>query len=301
MNVFLAGGSGAIGMPLVRALVEEGHAVTALTRSATKVDSLRALGASVAIADALDRTALTAAVGTARPTHVIHQLTALSGGIPRRDSDLAPTNRLRIEGTGNLIEAAVLAGARRLVVGSFAPFSSDRPQDSPAPAATEAIRSMERQVLEASRTGRIAGVVLRYGLFYGANTPSTKVLIDLVRKRRLPVVSGDRSQLPFVHVDDAVAATVMALDRAPAGSTYEIVDDRPSSFTEFAEEIAHWTGSAAPWRLPAWILRLMAPYQARMNAVRLQLSNARAKEELGWQPLFPTVQDGIRAILDRKA
>src|SRR5206468_1332148 len=149
MKVFVAGGSGTIGVPLVRALVAAGHEVTALTRSVDKQDELRALGASAAVADALDREALIAAV-----------------------------------------EAAHAA----------------------------AVRSMESQVLDATRRGSIEGVILRYGMFYGLETPSTRAMINMVRKRRLPVVRNDTGQLPVIHIDDAVSATVRALELAPAGA-----------------------------------------------------------------------------------
>src|SRR6187549_2202635 len=104
MKVFVAGASGAIGIPLVRALVTAGHEVTALTRTAGKEAGLRALGASVTVANALNRDALITAVAAAEPTHVIHQLTALPLDGPRRAADLDATNRLRIDGTRNLLE-----------------------------------------------------------------------------------------------------------------------------------------------------------------------------------------------------
>ena len=219
MNVFVAGGSGTIGIPLVRALVAAGHQVTALTRSASKQDDLHALGASVAVADALDREALIAAVEAAHPTHVIHQLTALPKDGPRRPSDLDATNRLRIDGTRNLLDAAIQAGARRFVVGSFAHALASRARRRASDdAAAAPFDRWKRQVLEATERGSIEGVVLRYGMFYGLETPSTVAMIDMVRKRRLPVVRGDAGQLPLIHIDDAVSATVRALDRAPAGS-----------------------------------------------------------------------------------
>src|SRR5712692_5734933 len=169
MRVFLAGGTGAIGAPLIRALTAAGHQVTALTRSSANAPTLRALGATPAVADALDAEALRRVVVDAQPTHVVHELTALPKGGPRSARELAPTNRLRIEGTRNLLEAAVAAGAKRLVAGSFAMFRGAPPADAPPDVrdAAEAVRSMESQILEASRAGRIEGVVLRYGLFYG--------------------------------------------------------------------------------------------------------------------------------------
>jgi nucleoside-diphosphate-sugar epimerase len=294
MNVFVAGGSGTIGVPLVRALVAAGHQVTALTRAISKRDELQALGAAVAVADALNRESLIAAVDAARPTHIVHQLTALPKDGPRRASDLDATNRLRVDGTRNLLDAAIHAGARRFVVGSFA-MLADRGTGGPASAdpAAAAVRSMERQVLEASARGSIEGIVLRYGMFYGLETPSTAAMIDMVRKRRLPVVRGDAGQLPLIHVEDAVTATVRALEVAPAGGVYDIVDDRAVSLTEIVEAIADYTGSAAPLRVPAWLPRLLAPYMARLTSIRMPLSNAAAKVELGWRPKYSTMRDGL--------
>ena len=302
MRIFIAGGSGTIGVPLVRALVAAGHQVTALTRSPNKQQQLRALGASVVVADALDRDALAAAVTAASPTHVVHQLTALPKDGPRRASDLDATNRLRTEGTKNLLEAAIHAGARRFLVGSFA-LQSNRGRATPATdaAALAATQSMEQQVLEATKRGAIEGVILRYGLFYSLDTPSMAAIVELVRKRRLPVVRGDQGQLPPVHLDDAVNATVLALDRAPAGGVYDIVDDRAVSMAEFVEAIATYTGSAAPIRVPAWLPRLVAPYMARVTSVRLPLSNARAKAELGWRPRYPTVREGLAEMFRHAA
>jgi len=301
MNVFVAGGSGTIGVPLVRALVGAGHRVTALTRSIDKQNGLRALGASAAVADALDREALIAAVEAAHPTHVIHQLTALPKGGPRRPSDVDPTNRLRIDGTRNLLEAAINAGARRFIVGSFALLSPRGPVAPPEDAAAAAVRSMESQVLEATKRGSIEGVILRYGMFYSLDTPSIIAMIDMVRKRRLPVVRGDAGQLPWIHVDDAVSATVRALDLAPAGSVYEIVDDHPASMSEIVKAIAEYTGSAAPLQVPAWFPRLVAPYMARMISIRMPLSNAKAKTELGWRPKYSTIRDGLAEMFHQAA
>jgi 2-alkyl-3-oxoalkanoate reductase len=301
MNVFVAGGSGTIGMPLVRALVAVKHQVTALTRSANRRDELRALGAAVAVADALNREALIAAVEAARPTHVIHQLTALPRGGPRRPGDLDATNRLRIDGTRNLLDAAVNAGAWRFIVGSFGVLSARGPVATASDAAAAAVRSMEGQVLDATRRGAIEGVILRYGMFYGLGAPSTVAMIAMVRKRWLPVVRGDAGQLPVIHVDDAVSATVRALDLAPAGAAYDIVDDRAVSLTEIVEAIAAYTGSPKPLKVPAWLPRLVAPYMARMTSIRMPLSNAHARAELGWRPTYPTIRDGLAGMFRHTA
>jgi 2-alkyl-3-oxoalkanoate reductase len=302
MNIFLAGGSGAIGLPLVRLLVADGHQVTASTRSSENASILRSLGATPAIADALDAEALRRVVVAANPTHVIHQLTALPKAGPRSARDLIPTNLLRIEGTRNLIAAAVASGATRFIGGSFALMGAATfgvPAD--AQDAADAVRSMESQILEASRSGAIEGVVLRYGLFYGPENPSTARSVALVRRRLLPIISGDRGQLPFIHVDDAASATVAALDRAPAGSTYDIVDNRPVSMSEFAQTLAEAAGARRPFAMPSWLLRLLSPYMARMIALRLPLSNEKARVELGWRPSFPTIREGLPQTLQHAA
>jgi nucleoside-diphosphate-sugar epimerase len=302
MNVFVAGGTGAIGIPLVRALVAAGHQVAALTRSKNKQLELRAMGATPAVADALDRDALIAAVAAAHPTHVIHQLTALPKGGPRKPSDLAATNRLRIEGTRNLLEAAIKAGSRRFVAGSFALLAArDLAGPETGDEAAAAVQSMESQVLEATRRGSIEGVILRYGMFYGLETASTVAMLDLVRKRRLPVVRGDHGQLPLIQIDDAVNATIRALDVAPAGGVYDIVDDRAVSFTEIVEGLAEYSGSARPLKVPAWLLRLAAPYTARILSMHMPLSNKKAKAELGWQPRYPTLRDGLSQMFRHAA
>ena len=301
MNVFIAGGSGTIGIPLVRALVAGGHQVTAMTRSPGKERELRALGASVVVADALDRPAVIRAVADARATHVIHQLTALPKTGVRGPSDLEATNRLRIEGTRNLLDAAITAHVRRFLAGSFAMLSSGEPTHSSTEAAAAAVRSMETQVLEATARDAIEGVILRYGLFYGPDVPSTIDMIDKIRRRRLPVVRGDAGQLPLIHIDDAVSATVLALDRAPAGAVYDIVDDLAVSLTEIVEKIAEYTGSSEPHRVPAWVPRLLAPYMSRLTSMRVPLSNAKAKAELGWRPKYPTMREGLAAFVQKVA
>jgi len=294
MNVFLAGGSGAIGVPLVRALVAAGHSVTALTRSPANAPMLRALGATPAVADALDADALRRVVVAAHPTHVIHQLTALPKGGPRSARDLMPTNRLRTEGTRNLVAAASAAGAARMIGGSFALLGAAKSGIPPGiAAAADAVQSMESQILEARG---LEGVVLRYGLFYGPETASTLQMIALARRRLLPAVRGDRGLLPWIHVDDAASATVAALDRAPAGSTYDIVDDRAVSSSEMARAIAAAAGAPRPIAVPAWLPRLVAPYLARMMAIRLPLSNEKARAELGWRPAFPTIDEGLSTL-----
>jgi nucleoside-diphosphate-sugar epimerase len=303
MNVFVAGASGTIGVPLVRALVKAGHDVTAMTRTPSKQDSLRVLGATPVVADALDPDAVARVVRAAAPEVVVHQLTALpkSGGV-KRASDLEPTNRLRIDGTRNLLAAAVAARSRRIIVGSFAMLPAAGP-DAPENmrSAAEAVASMESQVLDADRRGLIEGVVLRYGLFYGPDNPATRNMITMAKRRMLPVIRGDRSLLPVIHDDDAVSATVAALDHGARGGVYDIVDDRAVSMTEIVTTLADRAGAPRPFTVPAWLPRLLAPYMAQITSVRMLLSNAGARAALGWRPAYPTIADGLSRTLSRAA
>jgi nucleoside-diphosphate-sugar epimerase len=304
VTVFVAGGSGTIGLPLVRALVGGGHEVFATTRSPGKREEIGALGATPVVVDALDAPALERAVKAASPSHVIHQLTALPRTGPRRASDLTATNRLRDEGTRNLLRAAVAAGASRIVGGSFALLgaaASEASEVAVVDPAVQAVRSMESQLLDAARRGEIEAVVLRYGLFYGPGNPATREMIALVRRRRLPRVRHDRGQLPYIHLDDAVAATVAALDHGSSGGVYDIVDDCPTSFSEMVTGLAQAVGAPRPWSVPGWLLRLAAPYTARLLAVRRPLSNAAARRDLGWSPAYPSYREGLRDTLGRAA
>lgn len=302
MKVFLAGASGTIGVPLVRALVAAGHEVTAMTRSPEKQAPLKALGAEPVVADALDAAALMRVVVGARPDVVIHQLTNLPKTGVRSTRDLASTNRLRTEGTKNLIAAAVAAKARRIVGASFVLALAARPDEhGQVEEGAAAIQSMESQIVEASRSGAIEGIVLRYGMWYGPGNPMTQQMVSMAKRRMLPTVRGDRSLLPVLHLDDAVSAAIAALDHGRPGTIYDIVDDQPVSMTDIVQELARRVAAPRPFSVPSWIPRLLSPYMARITAIRLPLSNAKARAELGWRPAYPTMQDGLARTMSGAA
>ena len=312
MRVFVAGGSGAVGNRLVPALARAGHDVVALTRTPAKVDTIRALGAEAVVADALDRDAVVAAVQDARPEAVIHQLTAIPDRInPRKmASDFEVTNRLRSEGTDNLLEGARAAGARRFLAQSFAgwPFAreggpvkdEDAPLDSDPPgdlgALLDAIRHLEDAVTGADY---IDGIVLRYGFFYG---PGTAMAADgsttkEVRKRRFPIVGGGGGIWSFVHIDDVADATVAALERGRPG-IYNVVDDEPAKASEWIPVLAETVGAKPPRRVPGWVGRLAAGPGALMMMTEVRgASNAKAKRDLGWQPRHASWREGFRTSL----
>ena len=299
LRIFLAGATGTLGRRLVPLLIERGHHLTGTTRS--DADRLRALGAEPVQVDPFDAAALRAAVVAAEPDVVVHQLTALSGlGMVRNfDKAFAMTNRLRTEGTDNLIAAARAAGARRLVWQSYAgwpyareggPIKSEDDELDPEPPADVRESLAAIRHLEAAVTGAegMEGVVLRYGGFYG---PGTSIdaggqHVELMRKRRVPVGGDGAGIWSLVHIDDAAAATVAAIEGGAPG-IYNIVDDAPAPTSELLPALAVALGAPAPRRLPGWLVRLIAGPQALslMTSAR-GASNAKARRELGWTPRF---------------
>jgi 2-alkyl-3-oxoalkanoate reductase len=315
VRVFVAGGSGAIGKRLVPKLVGAGHSVIVLTHSPEKAGAIEESGAEPVVGDALDRDAVVAAVREAAPEVVVHQLTALSSvtGNPRRfDREFALTNRLRTEGTDNLIAGARAAGARRFVAQSFAgwPYarkggpvkSEDDPLES-SPPITEletfaAIRDLEGAVTDAES---LEGIVLRYGGFYGPGTSlargSTEAFQKTIRKRRFPIVGAGTGVWSFVHIDDAATATLAAVERGTPG-LYNIVDDDPAPVSEWLPALADAIGAKPPRRVPVWVGRLVGgPIAAAVMIDNRGASNAKAKRELGWEPAYPSWREGFPAVL----
>jgi 2-alkyl-3-oxoalkanoate reductase len=307
MRVFVAGASGVIGRALVPQLVAAGHEVTGTTRAEERAEGIRASGARAVVCDALDADALRAAVEQAAPEVVVHQLTSLPHRFDPRDKGIyAATNRVRGEGTHNLIAAARAAGARRLVCQSiafaYAPGAQPEVMDedarlalgSPPPFgdAVRAIDEMERAVLGAEG---LEGVVLRYGWFYGPGTfyADDGSMAHDVRKRRFPVIGRGTGLFSFVHVDDAASATVSAVERGAPG-IYNVVDDDPAPQREWLPFYAEAIGAKKPLRVPVWIARLVVGKIATMVGVQPGASNAKAKRELGWEPRWRSWRQGFR-------
>ena len=296
LRIFIAGASGTLGRRLVPQLVARGHHVVGSTRS--RPDELRALGAEPVVVDPLDAEALREAVVRAQPDVVVHQLTALSGlGMMRNfDKAFAVTNKLRTEGTDNLIAAARAAGARRLVWQSYGgwPYARDNgalkteedPLDPDPPAdareSLAAIRYLEHAVLESD----LEGVVLRYAGFYGPGTSIDEggQHTELIRKRRFPLGGDGAGVWSFVHIDDAAAATVAAIEGSATG-IFNVAGDDPLTTAEWLPALARRLGAPQPRHLPGWLVRLAGGPQAYSMMTRQRgASNAKAKRELGWQP-----------------
>jgi nucleoside-diphosphate-sugar epimerase len=309
MRIFLAGATGALGQSLVPLLIDAGHEVTGMTRSPRKAEQLRAAGAEPAIADGLERDAVIAAVTAARPDAVIHQLTGLAGLSNLRDFDksFALTNRLRTEGTDNLLAAARGAGASRFLAQSYAGWPSgfsrgpvtteDDPLDpDPVPSMREshaAIRHLESATVEAG------GLVLRYGAFYGPGTGLAPggAQLEAVHKRQFPVVGDGGGVWSFIYIHDAATATLAALERAAPG-VYNIVDDDPAPARDWLPALAGAAGAKPPRHIPRWVARLVAgeAIATMMTEIR-GASNAKAKRELGWTPAYPSWREGFAVTL----
>jgi nucleoside-diphosphate-sugar epimerase len=307
MKVFVAGASGTMGRPTVRQLVAAGHEVTGMTRREERMEEIRAAGATPVRCNVFSPHEVDNALQQAEPEVVIHLLTSLPPRLDykAKDDPLAATNRVRSEGTRNLIAAARAAGARRLVAESvaflYAP-EGDSVKDEEAPlfhgaptpfaGAVEALADLERQVAGAEG---IEGVVLRYGWLYGPGTYFDREgsQTEEALKRRLPVVGKGTGIFSFLQVEDAAAATVAAVERGAPG-VYNVVDDEPAPMREWVPAFAAAVGAKKPWRVPVWLARLVAGSAAADTATQLRgASNAKAKRELGWQPSYSSWRQGF--------
>lgn len=310
VKVFVAGASGAIGRPLIRQLVAAGHEVTGTTRHEERAEEIRAAGAKTVVCDVFDRQALEAAVAEAAPEVVVNQLTSLPEDFNPRTIDYGPTNRVRQEGGGNLMAAALAAGARRYVTQSiaflYAPEGGSvkdedaRPFEDAPPPFDEGVGAMLAHEREVLGTDGIEGVVLRYGQFYGPGTyytPGSGSIAKQVSKRMLPVVGPGTGVSSFIHVEDAASATVAALDHGAPG-IYNAVDDEPARVSEWLPLYAEAIGAKRPLRVPAWLARVVGGKMAIQFAIHLRgASNAKAKRELGWQPRYPSWRQGFGEAL----
>jgi nucleoside-diphosphate-sugar epimerase len=293
---------------MLRQLAARGHQVTATTRSADKVAQLRAAGAEPVVVNGLDAAGIGEAVARAAPDAIVHQMTALSGApnLRRFDRWFARTNELRTRGTEHLLAAAKASGVKRFIAQSYTGWTNeptggpikteDDPLD-PHPAAMQretlaAIRFLEQAVLDAP----LEGIVLRYGNFYGPG--AWEPLVELIRKRQLPIIGGGAGVWSWIHVDDAAAATVAALERGQRG-IYNIVDDEPAPVAEWIPYLAEVVGARRPLRIPTWLGRLVGgEAAARMMTRSRGVSNAKAKRALDWQPAWRSWREGFRHLAE---
>lgn len=308
MKVFVTGGTGAIGKFLLPLLLENKHEVVALTRSVIKAAQLEDTGVSAVIADPLDKQALTAAVRRAEPDVIIHQLTALTGvgNFRKLDQEFALTNRFRTEVTDTLLAAARTIGTRRFIAQSFCgwpyakkggPVKTEEDPLDPKPPRSftktlAAIRSLEDKV---RGTTFLEAVALRYGMFYGPGTGLGKggAIVQMVRKRRLPIIGSGAGIWSFIHIIDAARATVAAISHGAPG-IYNIVDDEPAKVATWLPVFAKAVGAKPPRRIPHWLGELLVGKAGVSMMTQIRgCSNAKAKRELNWSPVYPSWRIGF--------
>src|SRR5262245_2601112 len=302
MRVLVVGASGAIGTRLVPQLIDAGHEVIGTSTSRESAERMRALGAKPIVLDLLYPGTARAAVLAAEPDAIVHQATALADVrfSKNLDRSFEETNRIRTEGTDALLAAARQAGVERFVAQSFASMryarvggpakSEDDPLD-PAPVSGTEETSAAMTYLDQAVTDA-GGIALRYGMFYGAANDG---LVEPVRKRQFPIVGDGGGIGSFVHVDDAAAATVLALDHdGPA--IFNVVDDEPAPVREWLPLLASSLDAKPPRRFPVWLARLFAGDAAVMLGTDARgASNAKAKQALGWTLRYPSWQQGFPA------
>jgi nucleoside-diphosphate-sugar epimerase len=301
MRILLAGASGVFGRVLTPALLAAGHEVVGITRTPGGVRTIEAMGAGAVVGDVMDREQLLAAVRGRRFDAVISQLTALKKA-PMRNRDMDLTNVLRTVGTENLMAVAKAVGATRFLTQSMifgygygdlgpGPLTEDAAfGPSPRKAFAQHGEAMLRNEQIAFSEPGIDGIALRYGLFYGG--PSTEAYVEYLQAGKLPIVKAGTNA--FVHLTDAAGATVAALEHGKGGQAYNVVDDAPTPFADVALEIAKDFKTKTPRTIPAW-MTLPMPYLHCFLTGRWVVSNAKAKEQLGWQPQYPTFREGVRA------
>jgi 2-alkyl-3-oxoalkanoate reductase len=311
MRVLVAGATGVIGRPLVKQLREAGHDVVGTTRSEERAETIRKLGGEPVVVDARDTDALRRVVIEARPEVVINQLTNLPQRLDykRAKETFGPTTELRGKVGPALVGAAAEAGARRLIAQSVCFFYAstgkrahseddpliELPPEMPAAQGVIALEALERSTVE---TPGLQGVVLRYGFFYGPGSAyaADGAWAEDVRRRRFPIVGKGTGIFSYIHMDDAVSATIAALDRG--SGIYNVCDDDPATLSEWLPAYAEALGAERPRRVPVWLARLVAGKQAAGMSTTLEgASNEKAKRELGWQPKYPSWRQGFREAL----
>jgi nucleoside-diphosphate-sugar epimerase len=297
MKIFIAGGTGAIGKPLVTELLAKGHEVVALTRSPEKAQALVEQGIEPAVANVFDAEAVRAAVRRAQPEVVIEQLTALPKTYTAESMRVAGefNQRIRLDGGANLLAAAQAAGVRRYLRQSIAfwavPGVGLADEETPlafdaSPAVSADVRvvaEIERRLLE-SRD--IEGIALRYGFFYGPGTwfnPDGDVARQ-VREQQFLIIGSGEGVWSWLHIEDAAIATANAAVQGNPG-VYLIANDQPLAVRQWLPAFAEWLNAPQPPQISTEDALKAGGADAVYYGTQMRgASNAKAKRELNFQP-----------------
>lgn len=308
MKTLVAGATGALGLQLVRVLLERDHTVVGTSTTEGGCSRLRDLGAQASLGDVLDKEQIKGVVDRAAPDAVVHLATRLPKAGPRRLRDMRTTNLLRRVGNANLVSAAENADVDRYVGESMMfiygyvqqkekAVENQRPADGQSSGlqeVTEALVASESQIADASARGTLEGVSLRFGLLHSAEAGSTREMARLIDRRRFPLIGGGKAIHSWIALKDAALATALVVESDSPSSIYNVVDDEPVRFNDYVAEIVRLRGAKAPRTMPSWLVRPFASYATAFLAdVELPVSNSRIKAELNWRPTFPTYREAL--------
>lgn len=305
MIVFVTGGTGALGVPTIDALVARGHRVRALARTPASATALRAAGADPVPGSLFDRDTLRAAIGEARA--VLHLATRIApASVAWRRSAWRENDRIRVEGTRNLVHCA-LATADVLVYPSFAPIYADggaRWLSHGAPLApTDVLEStvLAEALVHGFTTAGRRGVVLRMAGVYGPHSAATRTALDLGRRGVSPFVGRAEAYQPLVWDEDAAAALVSAVETPHLSGTFDVVDDEPLTRAQLAAALASAVGRRAVWRPPTPLVRVALGRRMAFLLRSQRVSHRRFVEATGWTPRVGNAADGLARLAHEAA
>jgi len=308
VKIFLAGATGAIGKRLLPMLVAAGHEVTGTTQHSDKMISIQSAGATPLLMNALHEQEVLAAVKNVQPEVIIHQLTAIPPNLDLRhlDKGFELTNRLRTEGTDHLLAAARAVGVRRFIAQSYAGWYARtggwiKTEDDPLISGdiSDGRKTLEATIhVESAVLGEKAmeSFVLRYGSFYGPGTSLAPGgwFFEGVHQGHIPIVGGGSGYWSFIHVDDAAAATLVAVNASTSGR-YNITDDEPAAVSKWLPFLAEVLGAKAPRYVPKWVARMaVGEYGVAAMTELRGASNSKAKSLLGLKLKWPTWREGFK-------
>jgi nucleoside-diphosphate-sugar epimerase len=303
MRVFVAGATGVLGRLVVRELRARGHTAVGLARSAANEAVLRWLGAVPVAGDLFDADSLASAMNGADV--VMHLATAIPCGRRPTLNDWRLNDRIRTEGTANLLDAACRARTRfyvqqsaTFVHGSAGESWIDEGSPLVPHRVADSAVTMERLVREAGKLHRLPAAILRGGLLYHQESPHTREMIAGLTAGKLPVVGMGANFWSLIHGEDMARACVLAAETRPVGETFLVVDDEPVRWRDLFTHLARSAGGPRPHYLPPFAARLaLGGLAVDLETASLRCRNGKAKRQLGWEPRFPSYRDGFAAVL----
>ena len=306
MRVLIVGGTGVIGRYLLPLLGSQGHEVIATARSDASARTATELGAQrVVRADIMVRDSLVPAVTGVDV--VMHLATSIPRTFPGKPQEFAPNDRIRREGTRNLLDAARQAGVSRIVGQSIVWVHGDQrgawiDESAPVKPArlTQSAVEMEDQLRRYGDEVKGQVQILRCGSLYGAEAWHTRELIDRLKKRLAPIIGRGENYQCFLHAADAAAAFAATVGSAAPGGTWLVTDDEPVMLGEYLRFVARSTGAPEPMQIPPFMARIaLGSDMLEAFTSSLRCRNDRFKASFGWKPKYPNYRAGYAEVLPR--